>query len=157
MSKKHRAINSIDLDGFKEVNDRLGHEEGDRLLQSVAESLLRCTRSSDAVARIGGDEFVVLLLETGEEAAFSAVQKFHQEILQVMRERQWPVTLSVGALTFREPPASVDEMVRSADHLMYSAKKSGKNSIKFKLYDRKKSSDLQLTAEITPSSNVKNA
>lgn len=150
------TIAYMDLDSFKDVNDRKGHEEGDRLLQSVAESLRRCTRATDAVARIGGDEFVVLLPETGEEAAFAAVQKFHQEILQIMREHHWPVTLSIGALTFKDAPESVDEMVRSADHLMYSAKKSGKNSIKFKVYDPKRDAELQLLTEVQPVAGSKN-
>jgi diguanylate cyclase (GGDEF)-like protein len=138
------TIAYMDLDRFKDVNDRKGHEEGDRLLQSVADSLRRCTRGTDAVARIGGDEFVVLLPETGEEAAFTAVQKIHQEILQIMREHQWPVTLSVGALTFNEPPETVDEMLRNADHLMYSAKKGGKNSIRFQRFDPKAGEDLPI-------------
>ncbi len=150
------TIAYMDLDSFKEVNDRKGHEEGDRLLQSVADSLRRCTRATDAIARIGGDEFVVLLPETGEEAAFAAVQKFHQEILQIMREHQWPVTLSIGALTFKETPETVDEMVRSADHLMYSAKKSGKNSIKFKLHDPKADADIQVPAAVQSLTGTKN-
>ena len=150
------TIAYMDLDRFKEVNDRMGHEEGDRLLQSVADSLRRCSRGSDAVARIGGDEFVVLLPETGEEAAFSAAQKFHQEILQVMRERQWPVTLSVGVLTFQEPPRTVDEMIGAADHLMYAAKKSGKNSIKFKLYNAQTDGEFPLLEEIDQTTAEKN-
>jgi diguanylate cyclase (GGDEF)-like protein len=154
--KRALTLAYMDLDGFKEVNDRFGHEEGDRLLQSVANCLRRYTRETDAIARIGGDEFVVLLPETGEEAAFAAVQKFHQEISQVMRERQWPVTLSVGVLTFQEPPDTVDEMVRSADHLMYWAKKSGKNSIRFMLYDPSTANDLRIPADPQPAPNAKN-
>jgi diguanylate cyclase (GGDEF)-like protein len=127
----------LDLDKFKEVNDQQGHQEGDRLLKAMADALRNCTRVTDAVARIGGDEFVVLLPETGEEAAFAAVQKIHQEVLQTMRENQWQVTLSIGALTHLELPDDVDEMVRNADHLMYTAKESGKNSIKFKIVDKK--------------------
>lgn len=145
----------MDLDDFKAVNDQKGHEEGDRLLISVAEALRRCTRVTDAIARLGGDEFVVLLPETGEEAAFTAVQKFHQEILEVMREHGWPVTLSVGALTFNDPPETVDEMLRIADQLMYLSKKGGKNSIKFKLYNPKIAADFQFAAESQPTPNPK--
>lgn len=145
----------MDLDDFKAVNDQRGHEEGDRLLIAVAEAFRRCTRVTDAVARLGGDEFVVLLPETGEEAAFTAVQKFHQEILEVMREHGWPVTLSVGALTFNDPPETVDEMLRIADQLMYLAKKGGKNSIKFKLYNPKIAADFQFAADSPPTPNPK--
>ena len=145
------TIAYLDLDKFKEVNDQQGHQEGDRLLRAMADSLRNCTRSTDAVARIGGDEFVVLLPETGEEAAFSAVQKIHQEVLQTMREHQWQVTLSIGALTLVEPPDDVDEMVRDADHLMYSAKESGKNSIKFKIIDKKTKEDPQSESSYFPS------
>jgi diguanylate cyclase (GGDEF)-like protein len=152
-SRRYRhplTIAYMDLDGFKVVNDQKGHEEGDRLLQSMANCLLNSSRATDAVARLGGDEFVILLPETGEEAAFAAAQKFHQEVLQIMRENNWPVTLSVGVLTFLQPPESVDEIIHDADQLMYASKKTGKNAIKFKLVESKTSSDILPSSPADP-------
>jgi len=123
------SIMYIDLDDFKLVNDRLGHGAGDALLQSVASTMARGTRAIDITACMGGDEFVVLMPETGQEAARITGARLQQALLKVMQEHHWPVTFSIGILTCVEPPSSVDEMVGLADRLMYAAKQSGKNTI----------------------------
>lgn len=120
----------IDLDDFKEVNDRFGHNAGDRLLRFVGQALRKNTRSSDLVARLGGDEFVVLLTETGEEAGLAVLQKLQTQLCEIMNEHRWDVTFSIGAITYLSPPKSVDEMLANADHLMYAAKKTGRNLIR---------------------------
>jgi diguanylate cyclase (GGDEF)-like protein len=119
----------LDLDNFKSINDRLGHNAGDALLQSVASTMARGTRAIDTTARMGGDEFVVLMPETGQEAARMTGSRLQQALLKEMREHHWPVTFSIGILACAKPPSSVDEMVGLADQLMYAAKKSGKNAI----------------------------
>jgi diguanylate cyclase (GGDEF)-like protein len=119
----------IDLDDFKQVNDRYGHEAGDQVLCLVAETLQKSIRANDIVARLGGDEFVVLLPETGGEAADIVVRKLRDDLGSVVRKGQWPATVSIGAITFEKPPLSVEEMMKMADGLMYSAKKGGKNLI----------------------------
>lgn len=119
----------VDIDGFKQINDRMGHVEGDRVLTDVARVLYSNLRSSDSVARIGGDEFVILLPETDARASRTAVQKLHTLLLELSQERNWPVTFSIGLVTFEELPNSTDEMLSEADRVMYSVKLSTKNSL----------------------------
>ncbi len=120
----------VDVDDFKLVNDRLGHAGGDAMLRAAARTLAECTRGgSDVVSRLGGDEFVILLPETGEEGARSAILKVHAKVQEAMKAADWPVTFSIGAVSFPTPPASLDEMVTAADDLMYEAKGRGKNRV----------------------------
>lgn len=119
----------VDLDNFKRVNDTLGHSVGDELLVCVASLLRNTLRASDLVGRLGGDEFAVLLPETGAQAAESLLQKLALVLNDAMRARNWPVTFSIGAAAFLDNPVPVEEMIRTADELMYSVKKSGKNRI----------------------------
>jgi diguanylate cyclase (GGDEF)-like protein len=119
----------LDLDNFKRVNDTLGHAVGDELLACVADLLRRTLRASDTVGRLGGDEFALLLPETTAPAADALLQKLRGVLMDTMRAKQWPVTFSMGAAAFLDNPASVEEMIRTADELMYSVKKSGKNRI----------------------------
>jgi len=124
------SVAYMDVDNFKLVNDRLGHSAGDRLLKSVADDLKQDVRAVDVVARLGGDEFAVLLPETDAPAARIAVARVRRRLLETSRRGGWPVTFSIGVVTFDAPPASVDEMLRAADELMYAAKRLGKNSVR---------------------------
>ena len=121
------SVAYMDLDNFKAVNDRDGHETGDRVLVLSAEALRKGLRVNDIVARLGGDEFIVLLPETGSRDADAVFRKLESQLAAVMRQGNWPVTVSVGAATFEKPPESVEQMVRLVDELMYSAKALGKN------------------------------
>lgn len=119
----------LDLDNFKEVNDRLGHETGDRVLVLTAQTIRKSLRVNDIVARLGGDEFIVLLTQTEPSDAEAALRKVEAQLSEVMRQGRWPVTVSIGAATFEKPPASVEEMIELVDRLMYSAKTSGKGRL----------------------------
>jgi len=123
------TLASLDLDHFKSVNDTLGHAAGDRLIHDVGQAIRRRLRRVDIVARIGGDEFVVLLPETN--AAAAAVALYHiREALQSVADGYGPeVTASFGAVTFVSPPASVEEMLQLADVAMYQAKNAGRDRI----------------------------
>ena len=120
----------VDVDDFKEINDRLGHAEGDALLVSVARTLRATTRAVDAVARLGGDEFGLLLPETDAAEAEALLQRLRAEILAGMAARGWAVGVSIGAAVFLSPPLSIDEMMARADELMYAAKREEKGSIR---------------------------
>ncbi|PKM43103.1 MAG: hypothetical protein CVV05_16295 [Gammaproteobacteria bacterium HGW-Gammaproteobacteria-1] len=122
----------IDLDGFKDVNDRLGHDVGDRLLQNVAQKLAGCVRDADTLARHGGDEFVAILL-LQEGAGKPDVQTVAQRMIS---ELATPITLdgqiihigaSIGIAVYPAGVGNIDEYVRRADMAMYEAKRSGKN------------------------------
>jgi diguanylate cyclase (GGDEF)-like protein len=120
----------MDLDNFKEVNDTLGHSTGDTLLKLTAVAIVKNIRTIDIAARLGGDEFGILLSQTGSESAYIVANKLKEMMNNLMNKYNWPVTLSIGVVTFLKAPESVDEMMNKADHLMYSAKFDGKNNIK---------------------------
>ena len=124
----------IDLDNFKTVNDCFGHSTGDMILRSVAITLQENIRVTDTVARLGGDEFAILLPETGRNVAETILRKVRNINLEIMGRHGWPVTLSIGVVTFTRPPSTVDEALRISDQLMYSAKNNGKNNIQYEVF-----------------------
>jgi len=120
----------LDLDHFKTVNDTRGHAEGDRLLRELAGVLRHSTRITDFSARLGGDEFGLLFPETSYERATAALQKVTDQVEELMQLEGWPVTLSIGAVTFEKPPGSADEAIRVVDHLMYRVKREGRDGVR---------------------------
>jgi len=131
----------IDVDNFKAVNDRYGHTAGDKLLKLIAESIRANIRITDSVSRLGGDEFALILPETDAEAAEKFFGKLYKHLSDAIMQSKWPVTLSIGIVTYVKPPATIDEMIRIVDKLMYSAKTSGKNQVKYMVYDKGGNSD----------------
>ena len=129
------AIAYFDLDKFKAVNDERGHHEGDLVLKEVGRILQDNLRSSDVVARIGGDEFIAMLPFTGAPDARMVLERTRTKLGEEMAGRDWPVTMSIGAVSFREAPATLEEAVRIADDLMYEVKRSGKNRVHVKTID----------------------
>jgi diguanylate cyclase (GGDEF)-like protein len=121
----------MDLDHFKEMNDTQGHEVGDRILKVVAEILKKRVRSTDPPARLGGDEFAVLFPETNEKKARQMIPDLHRRLCGAMKEQHWPVTFSIGAVTYRRPPKDVEEMLSLPDKLMYRVKESGRDGIAY--------------------------
>ena len=118
----------LDLDYFKEVNDTLGHREGDALLLVLAESLASRLRSTDLVARLGGDEFGILLPETDFAAADAVLKDMSDALAEAVASR-WPVGVTGGAITFLQPPPSTDQMLSIADKLMYETKQKGRGRV----------------------------
>jgi len=125
--KRPFTVVYFDLDNFKGINELLGHNIGDELLITVAKTIRSNIRSYEAVSRFGGDEFVILLPETDEEAALSFLTKIHFHLQQAMASREWPVSISISAVVCVGPPPNVDEIIRRADELMYAVKRSGKS------------------------------
>jgi diguanylate cyclase (GGDEF)-like protein len=132
--KRAFSLAYIDLDDFKRINDVLGNEIGDRILRVVCGIILKNIRSSDIFARIAGDEFVLLLLETGAEQAQIVVEKLQEKLQDKMRKGRWPVSFSIGVMTYIRSPASAEELVKKADNLMCAAKREGKNQIKYAVW-----------------------
>jgi len=132
--KRPFALIYFDLDNFKAVNDQFGHRVGDQLLRTVVVEARRNLRKTDSLVRLGGDEFAALLPETGLAAAKVAVDKLQSAIHDEMQRQNWPVTVSIGVLTCVDAPGTADDLIRRADDLMYSAKRSGKNAVAFGVY-----------------------
>jgi len=128
----------IDVDNFKAVNDRYGHTAGDKLLKLIAEAIRVNIRVTDSASRLGGDEFALILPETDAESAEKFFGKLNRHLYDAIMQSKWPVTLSIGIVTYVIPPATIDEMVRIVDKLMYSAKSSGKNQVKYLVYDKRR-------------------
>jgi diguanylate cyclase (GGDEF)-like protein len=131
---KKVAVFFLDLDGFKRVNDSLGHAVGDELLKSVSARLVNCVRGSDTVSRQGGDEFVVLLSEMrdSEDAAITA-RRMLRSIAEVHRigRHEIFVSISIGISVYPDDGQDAEELVANADAAMYQAKQTGRNGYHF--------------------------
>ncbi len=138
-SRRSGALMFIDLDKFKMLNDTLGHDIGDLLLQQVARRLVTCVRESDTVARLGGDEFVVMLEDLSEIATEAATrtEAVGEKILDTLNQpyqlagHEHRSTPSIGATLFKAHQHGVDELLKRADLAMYQAKASGRNTLRF--------------------------
>ncbi len=134
---RHFTVGFMDVDNFKQVNDRFGHKSGDELLKTVAQVFRDSLRKVDFAARIGGDEFIILLPETGALPAKIVFSRLMDKLRYTMEMKEWPVTFSFGVITFNTAPKSVDEMMSKADALMYEAKNNGKNAIRQEIFEVK--------------------
>jgi diguanylate cyclase (GGDEF)-like protein/PAS domain S-box-containing protein len=137
LAARHRrkvAVLFLDLDGFKHINDSLGHAVGDKLLQSVAKRLVGCVRNSDTVSRQGGDEFVALLseVEHAEDAAITA-RRMLQTVAEAhsIDEHDLHVTTSIGMSVYPDDGLDGETLIRNADTAMYQAKENGRQSYQF--------------------------
>ena len=133
------ALLFIDLDNFKTLNDTLGHDKGDLLLQQVARRLETCVRSSDTVARLGGDEFVVMLEALSSEPATLALETraVAEKVLSTLAQpykldgHHYRTTPSIGIAPFGEGTTTVGDLLKQADLAMYQAKTGGRNTLRF--------------------------
>ncbi|MDO8988942.1 MAG: EAL domain-containing protein [Sideroxyarcus sp.] len=138
-SGKQGAILFIDLDNFKTLNDTLGHDIGDLLLQQVAQRLVACVREGDTVARIGGDEFVVMLedLSAQELEAAEQTKGIGAKIIERLNQPytlgayEYHNTPSIGAALFIDHQQPLENLLKQADIAMYQAKKAGRNTLRF--------------------------
>jgi diguanylate cyclase (GGDEF)-like protein/PAS domain S-box-containing protein len=137
LAKRHMkkvAVLFLDLDGFKHINDSLGHPVGDKLLQSIAKRLLVCVRGTDTVSRQGGDEFVVLLSEVDrpEDAAITA-RRMLREVAEAhsVDQHDLHVTTSIGVSIYPDDGLDAETLIKNADIAMYQAKGNGRQSYQF--------------------------
>jgi len=128
------SVGYIDLDEFKVVNDRYGHQKGDELLKSVAEIFRHSLRKTDVIARMGGDEFAIFFPGTQSDSIRQVMEKVRALFLATMEKNRWPTTFSMGVVTFDSPPETADDVILMTDRLMYKVKGSGKNCIEYSVY-----------------------
>ncbi len=138
-NERYGALLFIDLDNFKTLNDTLGHDIGDLLLQQVSQRLFTCVREGDTVARLGGDEFVVMLENLSDDMRKSATQTeiVGEKILATLNQRYHLAshvhhsTPSIGVTLFANHQVTLDELLKRADLAMYQAKAAGRNTLRF--------------------------
>jgi diguanylate cyclase (GGDEF)-like protein len=133
-NRSSRAISLlfIDLDGFKPVNDTYGHSIGDKLLKEVAERLLSCLREGDTAARIGGDEFIVILLESDLDRAITVANRILGTIrvpYEFGKKNISSISASIGIAEYPNHADDIDSLITAADNAMYAAKKRGKDRL----------------------------
>lgn len=131
----------IDVDNFKAINDTRGHDAGNKLLCAVVDAIRENLRDSDIVARVGGDEFVLLLPVTYQPSVQIVIAKIQNHLMSIMDKNDWPVTFSFGVLTCIENIPTIDRIIAMADRLMYSVKKSSKNGANFMTYGSQNETD----------------
>ena len=127
-NKRTFALAYIDLDGFKEVNDRFGHQAGDDLLRSVVVRARQCLRKTDTLGRLGGDEFVALLPEATAEMSRGILDRLQSAIAEEGAAHNRPITCSIGVVVCHGNAVTPEELIHKADELMYSVKRAGKNA-----------------------------
>lgn len=140
------AVVFLDLDGFKQINDTLGHGTGDALLKMVAERLLATVREEDTVARLGGDEFIIALWHvSGADYATSVALRAIEAVSQtyVIEGTTVSITTSAGVSIYPDHGEDADTLIKSADLALYEAKASGRNV--YRIAERK---DLGMKDEV---------
>ena len=136
---EYGAVIFIDLDNFKVINDTAGHKAGDVLLQLIAKKLRHALREEDLLARFGGDEFVILVENLGEEQqkAVDVLQKISDKLLDsvsyghIVDQKVYQITASIGIALFHDSTLGIDDILRYADSAMYEAKRKGKSRAVF--------------------------
>ncbi|MBB3223111.1 GGDEF domain-containing protein [Pseudoduganella umbonata] len=123
------ALLSVDLDYFKKINDRFGHAEGDRVLVSVAQMIGSALRESDALARFGGEEFIVLLPDTDGKRAIAVAQRVQRLLREACAGELPSCTASIGVAVQTDPDESLDALLCRADEALYRAKENGRDRI----------------------------
>ncbi len=133
------ALMYIDLDNFKNINDNLGHDCGDILLQQAAERLSLCVRGEDTIARIGGDEFNVLLEDVSDSQIANTAQRILDHVARpyLIKDQQVFVSASIGIAVYPKDAEDLETLVKNADSAMYQAKEKGKDSYQFFTSDLK--------------------
>lgn len=126
----------IDIDNFKEINDIYGHIKGDLILKNFSNLVLKNLREYDIIARVGGDEFVILLPDIKDDSANDIISRIKEVSIKEFQKDNYSLSLSIGAITYKKFDKSIEAMLKEVDDLMYEVKKSGKNNVMHKIYEK---------------------
>lgn len=124
----------VDVDRFKALNDNYGHGVGDRALRNIGRILREGVRSNDAVARMGGDEFAILLPGANAVAMRRVFDSLRERLNAMVAYERWPISFSIGVVAFESAPARPRDAINLADRLMYDVKRRGRNGVRYAVY-----------------------
>ncbi len=127
------AMLYLDMDHFKEVNDKMGHLEGDRALRAVATAMKTSFHSPDLASRVGGDEFLAFQPKIDIYEFRNKMKEFRQHLNGRMQAGNWPVTFSIGCVVYLEPQGSLEQIIHEADLLASEVKNNGRNGVKLEI------------------------
>ncbi|HHV65796.1 MAG TPA: GGDEF domain-containing protein [Peptococcaceae bacterium] len=120
----------IDIDNFKTINDTYGHLYGDYVLERISKTIINSLRQNDIVGRFGGDEFLIILPDTGKEEGHAVMGRVRQKVMDLKWEIDLVVTISGGVMEIEDDEST--SLLKKLDQLLYSAKRKGKNLIEYK-------------------------
>ena len=123
------SIILADLDGFKKINDTYGHDAGDRVLNAIGKFFQQNIRDVDVVARYGGDEFVIMIPEAAQDAAYILSKRLRKQFAELRLENLPPITISIGIATYPLDGTELEDLIKKADSAMYAAKNAGRNQV----------------------------
>lgn len=130
------SVLMIDIDHFKQINDTYGHDTGDEVLKTVAQTMLSCLRQDDHIGRFGGEEFVILLPKTDLLKAVNLAEQIRERIAQIKmdfnEEKNIKITVSIGVSQYKDKNETIDTILKRADQRLYQAKKQGRNRVQSK-------------------------
>lgn len=130
--QKKYTVAFIDLDNFKKVNDTMGHAEGDKVLKTVGDIMIKNLRKSDLVSRLGGDEFIIFLPDTDMDHSKTAIESMKQKLDEAVKSNNWPIGFSIGVCIFDSAKTDTENAIKITDAVMYDIKHQGKNNIQYK-------------------------
>lgn len=154
-AERHRrklSVLFIDLDSFKEINDRLGHPVGDKMLQHIGKILIRNKRSGDVAARYGGDEFAMVLPDTGKEDALVLARRINREVNKeavAVDGREVRLTISGGIATYPDDAASSKDLLKCADDALLQAKRLGRDIVLAHQPEKRRAQRVAIVAPLT--------
>ncbi len=143
----------LDIDNFKSINDRFGHDVGDTVLRKIADILVENTRAVDTVGRLGGEEFLIICPETGAMQGKFVAEKIRRAVEKLNLDRIPEVTVSIGVADFTGME-SVEELIKKADDALYTAKRTGKNRVVIYSETKKPAPEGQARKQHTKSSRT---
>jgi diguanylate cyclase (GGDEF)-like protein len=137
----------LDLDHFKGINDRFGHQTGNIILREVSDIISHCVRDIDVVARYGGEEFVVILPQTDEEDALVIASRIRETVeknnfADSQGYREIRITVSIGVATYPDGVHSLDQLLENVDKALYRAKADGRNLVRVAEKAKKRTADI---------------
>ncbi len=135
IDRRSLTLAYIDIDNLWLINDTLGHIAGDYLLREAAQIMRSTFRSTDIITRLGGSKFAILMPETNSASAAVVINKVQEHLLDLAKNKGWPVSFSTGVITCDGLNYNINELIKVAEDCMNSAKETGNNMVKFKILD----------------------